>query len=92
MFGMNKKKEDIRVQEFKRVVNYYETDKMGITYLANYIHFMEEARVYYLEKVGWSFAKLEKMGALSPVVNIDVNYKKPTTFSDDVAINKVLKE
>ena len=30
-------------------VNYYETDKMGITHHANYLHWMEEARVDFLD-------------------------------------------
>lgn len=29
-------------------VNYYETDKMGITHHSNYIRFMEEARMNFL--------------------------------------------
>jgi YbgC/YbaW family acyl-CoA thioester hydrolase len=34
-------------------VNYYETDKMGVTHHSNYIRWMEEARVDFLEKAGF---------------------------------------
>ena len=39
-------------------INYYETDKMGITHHSNYVRFMEEARVYFLDQIGWSFIDL----------------------------------
>ena len=67
-------------------VQYYETDKMGITHHSNYIRWMEEARVDFLAQKGWSFAKLEEEGIISPIVSVDCQYKKPTTFDDDVNI------
>ena len=39
-------------------VNYYETDKMGITHHSNYVRFMEETRVFYMDEMGWSYAKM----------------------------------
>ena len=33
-------------------VNYYETDKMGITHHSNYIRWMEEARTDFLKSAG----------------------------------------
>lgn len=92
MFGMNKKRDESKVKEYVRVVNYYETDKMGITHHSNYIRYMEEARIDYLEKIGWSYTKLEQIGAISPVVNVDVNYKKPTTFNDTLTIKTYISE
>lgn len=44
-------------QTFVHKVNYYETDKMGVTHHSNYIRFMEEARVDFLDKVGYSYKK-----------------------------------
>jgi len=43
-------------------VNYYETDKMGITHHSNYVRFMEETRVFYMDEMGWSYAKMEETG------------------------------
>ena len=68
-------------------VQYYETDKMGITHHSNYVRWMEEARVAYLAEVGWDYAKLERLGMVSPVVSVHVEYKQTTTFSDVVAVN-----
>lgn len=67
-------------------VNYYETDKMGITHHSNYIRFMEEARIDFLDKIGWSFDKLEAEGIASPVISVEGNYKKTTGFPDVISI------
>ena len=67
-------------------VNYYETDKMGITHHSNYVRWMEEARIDFLDQLGWSFIKLEEEGIASPVMSIECNYKKPTTFPELVSI------
>ncbi len=78
--------------ECKHIVQYYETDKMGITHHSNYIRWMEEARVSFLEKIGLGYSKLEAQGVISPVVNVECNYKKPTTFSDEVTITTYIAE
>ena len=73
-------------------VHYYETDKMGITHHSNYIRWMEEARVAFLAEIGWDYAKLEEMGIVSPVLNISCDYKKTTTFSDEISIEVTIRE
>lgn len=73
-------------------VQYYETDKMGITHHSNYIRWMEEARVNFLNKIGYGFDKLENEGVSSPVIDINCTYKNPTTFNDDVEIEVVIEE
>ena len=72
--------------EYKHVVQYYETDKMGITHHSNYIRWMEEARVDLLAKSGWPFEKVEQEGFASPVIKVECKYIRPTTFSDVVVI------
>ena len=52
---------------FKRKVNYYECDRMGITHHSNYIRFMEEARIELLEEYGYGFERMEAEGISSPV-------------------------
>ena len=47
---------------------------------------MEEARVDFLERIGWGYDKLEQMGVVSPVTAIDCKYKASTTFADTVEI------
>ena len=67
-------------------VNYYETDKMGITHHSNYIHFMEEARMDFLSEVGYPMTKLEERGITSPVVSVTCEYKHTTTYCDEIEV------
>lgn len=73
-------------------VHYYETDKMGITHHSNYIRWMEEARISYLKEIGMSFTSIEKMGYVSPVISVNVEYLNPTTFDDEVIIETKLSK
>ncbi len=77
---------------YQHIVQYYETDKMGITHHSNYIRWMEEARIDFLKQIGWSYEKLEEEGIVSPVVSVDCRYKQPTTFMDVVDIEVTVKE
>ena len=65
-------------------VNYYETDKMGITHHSNYIRWMEEARADYLKSLGYGLRRLETDGITSPVVSVECRYKHTTTFDDEI--------
>lgn len=80
------------MKAYKHVVQYYETDKMGITHHSNYVRWMEEARIDFLSQIGWNYAKLEKEGVISPVVEASCRYKKSTTFADEVFITVSVKE
>ena len=74
------------MEPYPHTVQYYETDRMGITHHSNYIRWMEEARVDYLARHGWHLQKLEEMGVVSPVTAVECQYKNTTTFADVVAI------
>lgn len=67
-------------------VNYYETDRMGITHHSNYIRFMEEARMNFLSEIGYPMTRLEAEGITSPVVSVSCEYKHPTTYCDEIEI------
>ena len=77
---------------YRHIVQYYETDKMGITHHSNYIRWMEEARIDFLSNIGWSYAKLEEDGIISPVVAVECKYVQSTTFWDVVDIEVTVKE
>ena len=76
----------------KRKVQYYETDMMGVVHHANYIHWMEEARIDFMDRIGFPYKRMEAEGVLSPVKSIQVNYLKPCTFGDEVDITVGVKE
>ena len=74
------------MKKYTHTVHYYETDKMAITHHSNYIRWMEEARVDFLEQIGWGFDKLEEAGIGSPVLSVTCDYKHSTKFADRVDI------
>lgn len=80
------------MKKYIHKVSYYETDKMGITHHSNYIRWMEEARVYFLESIGFPYDKLEEDGIISPVIGINCEYKESTTFNDEIEIEVSVKE
>ncbi len=71
---------------YRHEVKYYECDRMGVTHHSNYIRFMEEARVDWLDQLGFGFEKVEAEGVFSPVVAVSCNYKRPSTFKDVIEI------
>lgn len=73
-------------------VQYYETDKMGITHHSNYIRWMEEARTDFLDQIGWSYDRMESIGICSPVLSVSCRYCNPTTYGDTVEIEASVKE
>lgn len=73
-------------------VQYYETDKMGITHHSNYIRWMEEARVDYLDQIGWSYARLEEMGVISPVRAVECRYRATTSFNERITIHTAIED
>ena len=75
------------MKEYIHVVKYYETDRMGITHHSNYVRWMEEARIDFLDQIGWSYQKFEEEGLISPVTSIECKYRHPTTFPDVVHID-----
>ena len=80
------------MQDYKRKINYYETDKMGITHHSNYIRLMEEARVDFLEQVGYGYDRWEREGISSPVIGVEGEYKRSTTFDDVIRIHTEVAE
>jgi len=71
---------------YRRKAQYHETDRMGIIHHANYIKWMEEARIEFMDSIGLTYRDMEDMGITSPVVSVNVEYKKQVEFGDKVEI------
>ena len=67
-------------------VQYYETDRMGVTHHSNYVRWMEEARIELMDRMGFPYIKMEAEGIIVPVKSLRVDYLKPCTFGDEVEI------
>ena len=81
----------MKVKDYIHKVQYYETDKMGIVHHSNYIRWMEEARVDFLDQIGFGFDKLEEEGIISPTIMVNCKFKDPCKFGDKVQIKPKVK-
>lgn len=72
--------------EYVHQAQYYETDQMGIIHHSNYIRWMEEARIAYMDELDFPYKKVEDAGIISPVLFVNCEYKSMTHFGDQVAI------
>ncbi len=77
---------------YHHIVKYYECDRMGITHHSNYVRFMEEARVDWMDQLGYGFERMEAEGVVSPVMAVECSYKHPTTFKDDIEVLVAVEE
>lgn len=75
-----------KIELYEHRVSYYETDQMGIVHHSNYIRWFEDARVDFLEKVGFSYDKMEELGVMIVVLGASCDYKFSARFGDKVII------
>lgn len=80
----------MQMQPYIHKIQYYETDAMGIVHHSNYIRWFEEARLDYLEQLGYSYSQLEDEDIVSPVLEITGKYMSSVRYGDSVNI-KVIK-
>lgn len=67
-------------------VRYAETDKMGVVYHANYLVWFEVGRCELLRQLGWSYRELEADGISLPVIEAQCEYRQPTRYDDELAV------
>lgn len=70
---------------------YYETDQMGIIHHSNYIRWMEEARIAYMDEMGFPYQAVEESGIISPVLSVQCEYRSMTHFGDRIRIEVSLR-
>jgi len=78
--------------ETKIRVRYGETDQMSFVYYGVYAQYYEVGRVELLRSLGISYKEIEEMGYALPVVNLNINYKKPAYYDDELIIRTTIKE
>ena len=76
----------MEIKPYSHEVKYYECDRMGVTHHSNYIRFMEEARIDWMDQLGYGFERMEAEGIVSPVVALSCSFKHTTTFKDVIEI------
>lgn len=78
--------------KYEKIINYYETDRMGVVHHSNYIRFLEEARCRWLEYLGIPMEKLEQTGYTIPTLEVYCKYKYHVTSGDIITIEPRISE
>lgn len=73
-------------------VRYAETDQMGVVYHSNYFPYFETARAESIRQLGLTYADMERMGVIMPVVDVHCRYLRPAKYDDLLTIKTILKE
>lgn len=73
-------------------VRYAETDQMGVVYHSNYFPYFESARAESIRQLGLTYADMEKMGVIMPVVDVHCRYLRPAKYDNLLTIKTTLKE
>ncbi len=73
-------------------VRYAETDQMGIVYHSNYFPYFESARAESIRQLGFTYADMEKMGVIMPVIEVQCRYLRPALYDELLTIKVILKE
>ena len=73
-------------------VRYSETDQMGIVYYGNYAQYLEQGRTDWLRSLGFTYKYMEENQVMLPVVNLNIDYKKPAKYDDLLTIKTSLLE
>ena len=73
-------------------VRYAETDQMGVVYHANYLVWMEVARVDLCTALGIRYRDMEREeGVFMVVVEANCRYLRPARFDDEVRVRAFLE-
>jgi acyl-CoA thioester hydrolase len=73
-------------------VRYAETDQMGVVYHSNYFPWFESSRAEAIRSLGYTYADMEKMGIIMPVVDVHCRYLRPARYDELLTVRTTLKE
>jgi acyl-CoA thioester hydrolase len=83
----------IKTFAFPVRIYFEDTDSGGVVYHSNYLKFMERARTEWLRSVGIDQHHLKYHAQIMFVVHrIDIQYKLPARFNDDLVVKSELLE
>ena len=74
-------------------VRYAETDQMGVVYYANYLVWMEVARVDFCKSRGFQYRDMERDdGIFLAVIESHCRYRYPARYDDEVLVKTTVAE
>ncbi len=77
---------DSNRHEHRLRVRYAETDQMGVVHHASYLVYFEESRTSLMRDRGCSYAELERQGWALPVRRIQIRYRAPAYYEEELVI------
>ncbi len=78
--------------DYMHRVRYADTDKMGISYYANYFVWFEAARTEYFRALGLPYTECENQGIFLPLIEIGARYLAPSTYDDLLTVRTSVSE
>jgi acyl-CoA thioester hydrolase len=73
-------------------VEFYDADAMGIVWHGNYVKYMEKARCALLDKIGFGYLEMVRVGCVFPVAEVKVKYIRSLRFGETVRAVATLTE
>lgn len=67
-------------------VRYSETDAMGFLHHSNYLSYFEVGRTELFRAQGGSYRRMEELGLYFVVARIDVRYRRPARYDDQLSL------
>jgi len=65
---------------------------MGIVHHSNYIRWLEESRIDFMEQIGYGYDRVSEHGIDFAVLGVAVDYKQSVRFNDIVEIHLTISE
>ena len=80
------------IAKTKIIPRYAETDQMGIIHHSVYAIWYEQARTDFFNEIGMRYEEIEKMGIMTPLVELTCKYKRPAYYNQEVEIRTKIIE
>ena len=74
------------ISKSKVTVRYAETDKMGIVHHSVYPIWYELARTDLSKQAGFPYSKMEEVGLMTPLIELNCKYYSSATYDDDLIV------
>jgi acyl-CoA thioester hydrolase len=71
-------------------VRYCETDAMGFLHHSNFLNYFEIGRTELFRQAGGDYRAMEENGLFFVVVRIDVRYKRPARYDDQLTLRTTI--
>ena len=67
-------------------VRYPEVDAMGLLHHSRFLQYFEKGRIELLRTIGISYADLERQGIFFAVIKVEVRYKAPARYDEELTL------